>query len=168
MKRTLTKAEAATILSYDPSTGVFRNLVDRHWSSKAGDIAGFEERHGYVKISIAGHKYYAHRLAWLFMTGEWPSDQVDHIDGNRSNNAWANLRECSNALNQANRRCTSRVGLKGVTLHSDGKWMAQIMVGKRRIYLGLFDAPEFAHEAYCLAADLAFGSFALHRREVTA
>lgn len=160
MNPILTIERLRELLSYDSVTGIFTNLVDRRRCGKSGDTAGsINGRLGYVQIGIDGRRYYAHRLAWFYMTGEWP-DQIDHIDRNRAHNAWSNLRECSNSQNQANRRATSSEGLKGVTWHDCGKWMAQINVSSRHIYLGLFDSAIAAHTAYCIAAREHFGEFA--------
>jgi hypothetical protein len=147
------------VLSYDPETGVFTNLMTRK-RARAGAAAGaISKASGYVEIGIDGRSYWAHRLAWFYMTGEW-AEQVDHKDRNRANNAFVNLREADNARNQMNRKATSRSGYKGVTWHDCGKWMAQIHIEKRHVYLGLFETALDAHRAYCETASKHFGEFA--------
>src|ERR1700719_1662744 len=92
------------LLSYDPETGVFRWLVRKRQNVKAGDVAGSFDGCGYCKISIDRRAYKAHRLAWLYMTGEWPPAEIDHINMNRADNRFANLRLATRHQNMANQR----------------------------------------------------------------
>jgi len=97
------------------------------------------------------------------MAGEWPKDQIDHIDLNRSNNAWDNLREASRDQNGANRRAhrDNKTSFKGVTWHDQiGKYYARINVNKKRISLGVFEKAEDAAAAYIAAAVKYHGDFA--------
>ena len=156
-------------LSYDPETGIFR------WSSprpkiKVGTIAGTEQC-GYWMIHFSGVDYHAHRLAWLYMTGEWPSGGVDHKNRDRLDNRWANLREANQSQNGANigllRSNTS--GFKGVSFHKRArKWHAYIKSGRRRIHLGLHETAEDAAAAYDAAAKRIFGDFALTNERLLA
>jgi hypothetical protein len=115
-----------------------------------GAIVGCRMKHGYISIRLDDTLHYAHRLAWLYVYGKWPVNQIDHIDGNRANNAVANLREVSNAENAQNRRKSrSKSGFLGVR-KENSKWLAEIKVNYKPIRIGLFSTPEEAHEAYIL------------------
>ena len=159
------------ILIYDALTGVFRwrrrNEVGAWWNGRyAGTIAGGWDSKGYRRIAIDDHAHRAHRLAWAWMTGEWPQQEIDHVDGNRANNAWINLRLVSTSQNRANsiKHKDNETGLKGVSryLHYS-LWRARIYVRGNDIALGYFKTPEEAHKAYCEAADKHFGQFARHK-----
>lgn len=90
------------ILNYNPETGIF-TWKSRRPRIRVGQIAGSKNNERYVNIKIDGILYKAHRLAWLYMTGEWPKDQIDHINGIRDDNRFCNLREVTNASNQWNK-----------------------------------------------------------------
>jgi len=97
------------------------------------------------------------------MTGEWPKGEIDHIDLDRANNKWENLREATHSENSANRRVRSDniLGLKGVAFDKTrGEYRAYIGVNGKRIHLGYSDCPAAAHMAYVVAANKAFGEFA--------
>ena len=152
MTRELTAERLRELLHYDPETGVFTRLV-RSGPAKVGDVAGTADTHGYIQISVDGALYLAHRLAFLWMTGEWPPHQVDHINGVRADNRFANLRPATNAENMQNVRrpySSNRIGLLGVCRHGN-RFRATIKVDGRCIHLGTFDAPEQAHAAYLAA-----------------
>lgn len=128
----------------------------------AGKTAGWADGE-HIKISIDNRGYYAHRLAWFYVYGVWPTDQLDHIDCNGKNNSIRNLREASNSQNLANRSKTVKntTGFKGVTIHCGRKpGKIKYMARLERKYLGLFDTAELAHEAYLAAAKLHYGEFA--------
>jgi hypothetical protein len=119
--------------------------------------------HGYVHIKIDGHAYKAHRLAWFYMTGVWPAEDVEHKDRNKSNNRWKNLRLSDDSKNQANtsRRSDNTSGFKSVHFRKDsGKYRARLQVRGKRLALGCFDTAEAAHAAYIVAAKQHFGEFA--------
>jgi hypothetical protein len=136
-------------LSYDPASGEFTWLKGGFGKAKQGEVAGRMLNSGYWQLFFRGKAHSAHRVAFLFVTGDWPSRNVDHIDGNRSNNAWANLRECSTAENHQNRKIpvTNTSGYMGVFLDS-GRWRARIRAGGKRISLGFFESRELASQAY--------------------
>lgn len=159
----ITAAQLRAILDYNPDTGLFVWLVDMSDRVHAGDLAGKRSKCGwYPRIRINGRLYLAHRLAWLWMTGEWPSAEIDHIDCDRGNNGWANLRAATHSQNNANKAPRkNNSGFKGVWLHrSSGLWHARIKVDTKEISLGYFRAREVAHEAYVHAANKYFGEFA--------
>jgi hypothetical protein len=145
---------------YNPLTGDFIRLK-AHRRVKVGDVAGWV-RNTYRAISIKGVTYYSHRLAWLYMTGDWPQNQIDHINRNRLDNSWSNLREANNGQNQANsERNQNKTGFKGVTkVARCERWQANISVNNEAIYLGIYKSPEEAYNAYCEASRKYFGDFA--------
>jgi hypothetical protein len=161
--------ELRRLLSYDPETGVFTRRVDvmggHHRTQvciKSGTRAG-NPTHGYWRIGVNGRRYYAHRLAFLYMTGEWPNGVVDHIDGNGQNNAWANLRVANQSQNVANGKLAknNKAGFKGVYRHNqNGCYVALIHANGKKHHLGCFATPEEAHAAYMDAATKHFGEFA--------
>lgn len=167
MKDLPTPAEIAAVLDFDPAVGSFtwkpRQNDARNWNFRcAGKIAGNVDAHGYRRISIGNRKFWAHRLAWRLMTGEQPA-MVDHINGNRDDNRFANLRAADNAENLQNRGMNARnsSGFKGVHLsRAAGRYAAQIMARGRRYTLGLFDTAEEAAAAYAAAAAKHHGNFA--------
>jgi hypothetical protein len=176
----ITAGYVRKLLDYDPETGEFmwrhrpvetfldgRYPAEREcarWNSRfAGTIAGSILRDGYLKIKINGKPYSAHRLVWLWMTGEWPINQIDHIDCIRSNNRWTNLRAATHAQNMANRliQRNNTSGYKGVWFDKrDRKWRVQIGAEGRRRYLGSYAARNDAAAIYSAAADKTFGEFA--------
>ena len=143
---------------YDPQTGEF-------FSTASGLKVGFvnDERSGYIFVSIGKtQKVRAHRAAFALMTGEWPKVDVDHINGDRIDNRWANLRECSSAENSRNRRLNrdNKSGYTGVHWHSSVKrWVAKICVAGRFIHLGVFSTAEEAAIAYAKGAIKHHGDF---------
>lgn len=154
----MTHNDLLELLHYDPCSGELRWRKARG-NRAAGAVAGSTDRHGYVYVHWRGRGVAAHRLAVFYMTGKWPPDQVDHVNRNKSDNRWSNLRLATAAENSRNAPARSGI-YKGVTRHSNGKWMAQIRVNNRNKYLGLHATPADAHNAYCAAAAAYFGEFA--------
>ena len=156
------------ILDYDPQTGRFRwkrrEENGAWWNGRyAGTVAGGCDSKGYRRIAIDNRGHRAHRLAWVWVTGRWPDREVDHIDGNRANNAWANLRLASTAQNRANSRVhkDNVAGMKGVSRYLNYTlWRARIYVRGKDIALGYFKSPEEAQAAYQAAALKYNGEFA--------
>lgn len=148
------------LLEYSPETGVFRWKVSRTGKAKAGSIAGSKDRDGYIEIKIDRRLYRAHRLAWLVMTGKWPTIGLDHINRDRSDNRFLNLMEATNSENCRNKISSQNTsGFKGV--YRDGRrWRAQITLHGNQRCLGSFDDPETAHRSYCEAAKRLHGDFA--------
>lgn len=162
----LTQLRLKELFHYDPHTGVFTRVVSRgngnRW--KAGQIAGsINKVNNYVELWVDGKSYTAHRLAFLYMTGAFPPANVDHINLDRSDNRWVNLRPSTQLQNTWNiprsRRNTS--GFKGVSLRKDTmKWAARIKANGRYLSLGSFDTPEEAAAVYARAAQQFRGEFA--------
>lgn len=162
MHEQLTAEKLRSLLAYDASTGVFTWLVTHH-RIVAGDIAGQGHPEGYWQITIEGRKYLAHRLAWLYVHGEWPKGELDHENLDRCDNRLGNLRPASRAQNSRNTaiRSTNTSGFKGVSfVKAELRWRATITVDGKQHYLGRFDAPEDAHDAYVEAAARFHGEFA--------
>lgn len=156
------------LLRYEPETGkLFWRERGPEWFSNgrrsaaqwntrwAGEEAGFSSR-GYLRISIGDDLYQAHRLIFKMMVGTEP-DQIDHIDGNRANNRWANLRDVSGEANSRNQklRKTNTSGATGIRFEN-GVWVAKIHVGGKSIYIGFFDTFEAAKAARA-AANIKYG-----------
>ena len=149
-------------MTFDPDTGIFTwtncPWPRRHNGKRAGVPRG--SRGNYIRIAVDGMRYYAHRLAWLYMTGNWPSLQIDHKDGDPQNNKWSNLREASQSQNSANKK---RCGLfpKGVFKQTrGGNYSARITKNYKATSLGTFTSPQDAHEAYVRKANEVHGEFA--------
>lgn len=147
----ITQARLKELLEYDPETGVFTRLTTVS-QAKAGSAAGSLSA-GYLAVRLDGKLYYCHRLAWLYMTGQWPRQHVDHINGRRTDNRWSNLRDVARRTNQQNMRhafASNTTGLLGVSKNHK-RFMANIGVPGGTRYLGTFDTPEEAHAAYLAA-----------------
>jgi hypothetical protein len=164
MKPTLTLKRLKEVYFYEPETGQFLRLIATNSSAgkaKVGEPAGSKSGERYVRIGIDGRVYRAHRLAWFYMTGEWPENGIDHIDLDATNNRWSNLRAADQSQNLANtkRRSDNTTGFKGVTRTASGTWQAKIWVNQQQICLGTFATPYEAFDAYKSAAEKYFGSF---------
>lgn len=137
----LTAERLRELLSYDPITGVFHWLVDASRSVKKGRVAGCKNTDGYLVIGINGKKHKAHRLAWMYAHGDWPTEEIDHRNGVRDANWIANLRKATHAENQQNIGISpaNSSGHKGVYWNKKSqRWRAYIYVGNRQKYLGRF------------------------------
>lgn len=140
-------------LNYDPETGVFTWRKSPRYHINIGDVAGSKRKDGYWKITVSQKHFLAHRLAWYMFYGEWPTDLIDHIDCDKSNNAITNLRIANKVLNSQNRRNIipkAKSGLLGA-YKKRNKWEAKIVVDGVIRRLGVFETPEEAHEAYMTA-----------------
>lgn len=144
-------------LHYSPETGQFLWLTGR----LAGDWAG-TINDGYVIISVDGVKHRAHRLAWFWVTGEWPAETVDHINRNRADNRWSNLRLATVSQQNRNRppRAANKAKLKGVMAHKNGRFYARVSLNGKREYSGGFATAEEAHAAFMARSAQLFGEFA--------
>lgn len=146
------------VLRYESETGMFYHRSGGNGVS-AGSVAGSLHNKGYIRIGVGGKQYFAHRLAWLYFYGEWPSSHIDHINQDKTDNRIANLRLATDSQNQANIFGRSSSGAKGVCAEGS-RWKAQIMRGGKKLHLGTFDTPEEAHKAYCQAAGRFDGIYA--------
>jgi len=151
----LTAAHLRLILSYDADTGLFTWLIPNCMRMKPGDRAGCANgKTGYVEIHIQGKKYKAHRLAWMYVYGAWPLQDIDHINGVPGDNRIANLRDVSRTVNSQNqRRPKSGNPALGVTKTRNGKYQSVIWVpstdgSKQYIFLGTFLTADDGHAAY--------------------
>ena len=140
------------VLDYNKNTGHF-TWKETRGGVKRGSIAGAFDSRETITINIDRKKYRAHRLAWLWMTGEWPSAEIDHKNGIKTDNRWGNLRDVRPSVNQQNRRSAqknNKCGLLGVSLERK-KWRATITINRKQKRIGAFATPEEAHAAYLVA-----------------
>ena len=159
----VTQERLKEVLDYDSETGIFTRYKmhlngDRR---TVGEVAGWANPSGYIKISIDNKSYSAHRLAWLFVYGFMPQ-MIDHKNNISGDNRMSNLRESNKSTNAMNQKktngCSSK--FKGVTfMKRDKNWQARIGLNGKRIYLGSFDTEEEAHKAYCSGGKILFGEF---------
>ena len=157
----LTQERLKEILEYDEKTGLFRWIQppENHPRLK-GYVAGGCAT-GYVLIKIDGKKRKAHRLAWLYVNGEWPPGDIDHINGCPMDNRMTNLRVATNPQNQANKRTVRGRELpKGVRKLPSGKYQARVSVNGEIKSLGSFKSIDEASAAYLCAARSYYGEFA--------
>lgn len=146
----ITQSELKEVLDYNPDTGVFIWLKSNGNRAKVGNVAGAKRR-GYIRIQIKEKMYSAHRLAYLYMTGNFPENFIDHINHIRDDNRWVNLRDATDSQNGANRPKfkNNTSGYKGVCWHKrDKKWCAKIQYMKKSIHIGYYTTPQEASEAY--------------------
>lgn len=155
--------ELKALFHYNPDTGTFLRVLSRSNAHRSGTTAGTVTNTGYRKVWVNNTYYYASRLIWMWMTGEDPDVYVvDHINGNRNDNRWSNLRKANNVQNARNSRdwSSKRTGLpRGVAICGN-KYKATIMKSHKNIHLGVFGTPEEAHAAYAAAKALLHGEFA--------
>ena len=151
----ITQEKLKELLSYDALSGDF---VWIKYPAKRkdlyGKIAGSKNvRDGYIRIFIDGKSYLAHRLAWLYETGIINKIDIDHIDGNRSNNMISNLREATRSINLQNLKKAKidnlSSGLLGVCFDAKaGKYRSAITLNGKRKHLGYYETAEKAHGVY--------------------
>lgn len=156
-------------LLYDANSGcvTLRRTIPR--VGTAGREIGYVDDHGYVRLTILGHRLRAHQVAWITMTGDYPRGLIDHINGNKCDNRWSNLRDVDTSINGQNIASATRAKkistLLGTTFcRKLKKWKAQIGVDGKEIYLGLFESEIEAHKAYlCAKSIMHDGSSRVHR-----
>lgn len=154
------------ILDYNSDMGFFiwkkgKPKSRGRYTKKVGRVAGWD-CNGYKCITINNRDYYLHRLAWFYMTGKWPLHDIDHIDLNKKNNRWNNLREATHIQNCRNRfiNKNNTSGFKGVSWSKrHEKWEANIHINYKKKFLGYYKTAELAHAAYCEAAEKYFEDF---------
>ena len=150
----MTQERLYELLRYDTETGVFTWKKRTSNRVSVGDRAGHDNGNGYRRINIDGRSYYEHRLAWLYVYGEFPKRLIDHRDGNGFNNKISNLRQATCAQNGQNQnlRATNASGRHGVSWDkSHKKWEAYICCNSRKKHLGLFENIDDAGAAYLKA-----------------
>lgn len=150
-------------LHYDAETGSFMWIKKPCNRIVVGSSAGYMRPDGYKMLGLFGGPYLYHRVAWLWMTGKEAPSDIDHIDGNPSNNIFSNLRLASRSENSMNRKLSgdNKSGLKGAMwVAKDKRWYGRITLNRRGYHLGSYDCPAAAHFAYQIAADKKFGEFA--------
>ena len=159
MAKVITQTEVKRLFRYDPKTGLLTRRIDVGKKSKKGDTVGSTDGQGYIQTQINGKHYMLHRLIYLYMTGNLPKNQIDHINHNRSDNRWCNLRVVShrgNGINQTrSKRNTS--GIVGVSWNKlECKWKTFISDKSELIYLGSYTS---LFEAACVrkAAEIKYG-----------
>lgn len=172
MKNIITQQRLKEVLHYNPDTGIFIWIKPTGKGIHIGDVAGAikvtrpnNKGRQYIHIGIDGKVYLAHRLAFLYMNGKFPTEVTDHKDCNGLNNKWNNLREATHSQNNGNIRThtDNKSGIKGVIFHK-GKWRATIAREKNKTkHLGTFSTKELARNAYVKAAKQYFGKFARNK-----
>jgi hypothetical protein len=151
---TLTQERLKEVLNYCPESGVFVWIGKTAGQRKFGNVAGTTSVSGYRDIKVDGTLFRAHRLAWLYVYGEFPPDQIDHINREKADNRLVNLRAVTQSENQhnSNLKITNKSGFKGVCYHKNNKkWCAQIRLNSVSKNLGYFASPEAAGAAYLAA-----------------
>lgn len=151
-----TRDRVLEMLNYDPTTGGFTWRQSRRGSARAGYAAGYVRQDGYVRIKLDGRQVWAHRLAWFLAVGKWPQGQIDHINGNPSDNRIANLRDVTCRVNSQNERRARRRKNGGRLLGAHWcptwrRWKSSIGVAGSARHIGWFDTEQQAHEAYVAA-----------------
>lgn len=149
----LTQKDVRDLFYYNENTGVFLWRIKTS-NIKPGMRAGCDNGYGYIQVSIRNNLYLQHRLVWLYVYGEFPPYDIDHINGIRDDNRITNLRKCTRSENFQNlsMRKTNKSGYIGVSWHKkSGKWRSYISCNNKTTHLGLFDTPEEASKAYLKA-----------------
>lgn len=145
----LTQKRLKAVLHYDPVTGVFKRFSGKGCKSGSIGTVPKGDRFAYLRIGVDRKIYGAHRLAWLYMTGSFPDRLIDHINGDKLDNRFVNLRLATNSENKQNvrkARSDSRSGLIGATWYAQGqKWRAAIQIDGKKKHLGYFNTAEEAH-----------------------
>lgn len=155
-------------LHYNPETGIFTRRVASSNSVHVGDVAGFKTDTGYLRISLLNREFRAHRLAWMYMYGDFPANDIDHVNGVRTDNRIANLREATRGENMFNTVASpkNKCGFKNVYWHKQrSKWCASCKVRGKKYSLGLHDTAEAAYAAYVEFAKQMHGEFFTTRQE---
>ena len=146
----ITADEIRAWLRYEPDTGIFTWRKKPNRRIKIGAVAGTLKDNGRIVIQVLGAEYFAHRLAWIYMTGVWPTNQIDHRSTIPSDNRWDNLRDVTHTVNMQNIRKPKKGSKSGVlgTCLNRGKYVSQIVVDQTHVWLGRFSTQEAAHDAY--------------------
>lgn len=163
MQKQLTQSELKRLLIYDEQSGTLIRRITTSSRAIAGKRAGsMSGRIGHRYINIKRKMYLEHRLVWLYVTGEWPTRGIDHVNGDPADNRFENLRNVSQSENMRNKATYSNnsTGVVGVVWSKRAKkWMAQIYVNRKNHYLGVYGD---LFEAIC-ARKSAENRFGFHR-----
>jgi hypothetical protein len=152
-KENITYQVATEWLGYNPETGIIARIRATPGRKGKNGSVGHLRADGYLGMSFKNEEYLAHRIAWLLHYGEWPSDEIDHINGIKTDNRIVNLRVVTRQQNNQNilrPKRRNKTGFLGVGIHKD-RFTATIRVNKRTIYLGSYDTAEQASEIYLKA-----------------
>ncbi len=153
----ITAEEVRALLDYDADSGILTwkyrpRLVDKAkaWNRRySGTAITSLNGHGYVQLSIHKRKFEAHRIVWLWIHGKLPDGNIDHINGDKTDNRISNLREASVSQNAWNMRKKKESGLRGASIHTQtGRWQSHLCLNGEHVFLGLFGSEAEAHEAY--------------------
>jgi hypothetical protein len=147
-------ARLHALFIYDSRSGFLLRRVNRG-KGRAGDVVGTKHSEGYLQVRVDGAREYVHRIAYALMVGTYPEKEIDHINGDRADNRWCNLRGASHAENMQNRPRASHSTqpFKGVRQSpTKGKWTARIGINQKEMYLGTFATAQAANAAYKKAA----------------
>ena len=158
----ITQDELKEVLEYNPDTGIFTWKKVNSNRIKVGDVAGYKHnKDGYISIGVNKKRYLAHRLAYLYMTGNFPENDTDHINHIKDDNRWTNLRPATHSQNMRNKsmKKSNKSGYKGVTYYRK-KWFAQIRHNGKTLYLGYYNTPIEASLAYKKKAIELYGEYA--------
>ena len=163
----LTAERLRQVLTYEPETGIFRWSVKTSKRIMPGEIAGsvHHQANNYSRrvIRVDGQLYSAHRLAWLYVHGQWPEHDIDHKNGDSLDNRLSNLRAATRTQNMANKKIAKHnsTGVKGVQfISSSGRYRAVIRVARKNCHIGCFATKEEAGAAYFAKAKEVFGEYA--------
>lgn len=170
MTKKLNQERLKQVLKYEPESGVFTWKCVRS-SALVGCVAGHTSKQtGYRIIGVDGCLFLAHRLAWMYMHGEFPPNSIDHIDRNRQNNSICNLRPATQSQNAFNStaRSTNKSGFKGVSwCSSTRKWRSTAMINGKQKSLGRYTEIEDAASAYKAFSEVNHGDYAATELGVT-
>ena len=146
----ITQARVKELFDYNPITGLLTRKVSVNYAAKIGNVVGSPSSWGYLDVSIDNRRYKVHRIIWLWVTGKFPKDEIDHDNHIRDDNHWNNLFEATRQENGKNQklRATNKSGFTGVCWGKQlGKWRAGITVDGRTVFLGGYDRIEDAISA---------------------
>lgn len=145
------------LFNYDELSGIVTWKKSRSPRIKLGTQVKYKNKFGYIQVRLNGKLWMLHRLIWLMKTGSFPNEEIDHIDGNRSNNSWNNLRDVSKSQNMQNRKGPdkdSNTGILGATFDKQrNKYRAQLTINGEKILNKIFDTAEEAGNAYTQAKE---------------
>ncbi len=157
---TITTEEVKNLLIYNPDNGEFRWRVKTSSKAMPNYVAGTKRKNGALQICIRGKLYLSHRLAWFYMYGYWPSEQIDHADNNPANNRITNLRLANNSQNNANKPSRRKIGKGLYYKEKYDSYSVRIKVKGKMIHIGVFKTEDIARAAYWNAAVRYFGEYA--------